>query len=215
MIRVGDEVVTTKKGERIPAIGGVRMRGRVVEVLGKKELGTLLYIVDFGNRNMLAMAGDEVSRVPTRVKKKNPAEKNPRYTYPAGSVLNAIRAGDRVTIRDRFGKERTGKAVMSGPHGWVLNMGGAHGTPGIATDENITKVKPGKAPRENPDLLVLTNPPPRGELMGKRVYKIEYQHAKDGKNYFHDFGSDVRMEALPDGSVRIYSTKGRPVWGEY
>lgn len=52
-----------------------------------------------------------------------------------------IRPGDRVTIVDRFGVERTGRAVMRGPHGWVLNMGGKHGTPGIATDENIVSVK--------------------------------------------------------------------------
>jgi hypothetical protein len=29
---------------------------------------------------------------------------------------------------------------MRGPHGWVLNLGGAHGTPGIADERNIVKV---------------------------------------------------------------------------
>lgn len=56
-------------------------------------------------------------------------------------LLDEMKAGDRVTIVDRFGKKRTGKAVMRGPAGWVLNMGGAHGTPDIATDENIYAVK--------------------------------------------------------------------------
>jgi hypothetical protein len=61
------------------------------------------------------------------------------------SFMHVIAPGDRVTIVDRFGQERTGRAVMRGPHGWVLNMGGAHGTPAIATDENITRVKtPGR-----------------------------------------------------------------------
>jgi hypothetical protein len=55
-----------------------------------------------------------------------------------------IRPGDRVTIVNRFGQERTGRAVMLGTYGWVLNMGGAHGTPAIATLENIVKVKAGK-----------------------------------------------------------------------
>src|SRR5208337_2565750 len=46
----------------------------------------------------------------------------------------------------RFGKERTGRAVMRSSHGgWVLNMGGAHGTPGLADDSNITSVKTPKA----------------------------------------------------------------------
>jgi hypothetical protein len=59
-------------------------------------------------------------------------------------LLEAIKRGDRVTIINRFGQERTGKAVMRGPAGWVLNMGGAHGTPAIATDDNVTRVKGGR-----------------------------------------------------------------------
>lgn len=51
-----------------------------------------------------------------------------------------ISPGDRVTIVDRFGKQHTGRAVMRGPHGWVLNMGGRYGTPAVATDETIVKV---------------------------------------------------------------------------
>lgn len=57
-------------------------------------------------------------------------------------LISVIRPGDRVTIVDRFGQQHTGRAVMRGPYGWVLNMGGRHGTPAIATDDNITFVKP-------------------------------------------------------------------------
>ena len=56
-------------------------------------------------------------------------------------LFDAISRGDRVTITNRFGQDRTGKAVMLGPGGWVLNMGGPHGTPGIATPDNVAKVK--------------------------------------------------------------------------
>ena len=56
-------------------------------------------------------------------------------------LFDLIGPRDRVTIVNRFGQERTGTAVMRGPAGWVLNMGGRHGTPGIATDDNVTKVK--------------------------------------------------------------------------
>ena len=59
-------------------------------------------------------------------------------------LVESIQAGDRVTIVDRFGTERTGRAVMRGPHGWVLNMGGRHGTPGIASADNVTRVRCGK-----------------------------------------------------------------------
>ena len=56
-------------------------------------------------------------------------------------LIDLIRAGDRVTIVNRFGQERTGRAVMPCiAGGWVLNMGGAHGTPGIANDENTVRV---------------------------------------------------------------------------
>ena len=67
----------------------------------------------------------------------------------AASVLNAIRPGDRVTILvpngiGRNGQEwktAKGRAVMRGPAGWVLNMGGPHGTPGIASETNLVSVK--------------------------------------------------------------------------
>lgn len=58
------------------------------------------------------------------------------------NLVDVIRRGDRVTIVNRFGQETTGRAVMRGPAGWVLNMGGTHGTPAIACDENIVRVRP-------------------------------------------------------------------------
>jgi hypothetical protein len=57
------------------------------------------------------------------------------------TILDAIKSGDRVTIVDRFGKHHTGRAVMRGPYGWVLNMGGRYGTPAVATNDTIVKVK--------------------------------------------------------------------------
>ena len=64
-------------------------------------------------------------------------------------LFDSIRFGDRVTIVNRFGQERTGKATIHNREAdlWVLNMGGPHGTPGIATRENVTRVKAG---RRNP-----------------------------------------------------------------
>lgn len=67
-------------------------------------------------------------------------------------LIDTIRAGDRVTILVSGGlgrtgiewKEATGRAVMPGPAGWILNMGGRYGTPGIATDENTVRVRKGR-----------------------------------------------------------------------
>lgn len=51
-----------------------------------------------------------------------------------------IKPGATVTIKTRNGCKVTGKAVFKGTHGWVLNLGGANGTPGIATARNTIKV---------------------------------------------------------------------------
>lgn len=59
----------------------------------------------------------------------------------AGEGFHDIKPGDRVTIKTPHGQEISGRAVMKGPAGWVLNLGGAHGRPGIATPENVVKVK--------------------------------------------------------------------------
>lgn len=64
-------------------------------------------------------------------------------------MLNSIQNGDRVTIlvpagMGRGGQEwteRSGRAVMrSAEGGWVLNMGGRDGTPGLVNERNIVKV---------------------------------------------------------------------------
>ena len=57
------------------------------------------------------------------------------------SIISAIRPGDRVTILTPQKQERTGRCVMAFPSHAVLNMGGNHGTPGVATDENVVLVK--------------------------------------------------------------------------
>ena len=56
-------------------------------------------------------------------------------------LIDAVRAGDRVTIITPHGSKLTGRAVMKGPAGWVLNLGGKYGTPGIASDENTISVR--------------------------------------------------------------------------
>lgn len=75
---------------------------------------------------------------------------NARHRSTNPDLYDAIRHGDRVTIVNRFGQQRTGRAVMRGPAGWVLNMGGPHGTPAIASPENVTRVK--KSNRAEPPI---------------------------------------------------------------
>ncbi len=64
-------------------------------------------------------------------------------------MYDRIRPGRRVTILVYSGisregpvyRPRTGRAVLLGPAGWVLNMGGRHGRPEIATPQNVMNVK--------------------------------------------------------------------------
>ena len=64
-------------------------------------------------------------------------------------LIDSIRAGDRVTIVTPHGSQLTGRAVMRSPAigGWVLNMGGRHGTPGLADDSNTCKVSKSRTSR--------------------------------------------------------------------
>lgn len=66
--------------------------------------------------------------------------------------------------------------------------------------------------RRNPELMMLGNP--GGGDFGAEVHRIEYRHAEDGRHYYHDFKNGVRMDAEPDGSVRL-SHPSRPVWAEF
>lgn len=65
-----------------------------------------------------------------------------RLARSNGSTMVAsIRPGSRVTILTPQGQQRTGRVVMScRAGGWVLNLGGRHGTPGIADESNIVAV---------------------------------------------------------------------------
>lgn len=64
--------------------------------------------------------------------------------------LATVRPGDRVTILLQNGigrhgpeyREATGRAVMpaAGALGWVLNLGGRYGRPGVATRENFVRI---------------------------------------------------------------------------
>jgi hypothetical protein len=69
-------------------------------------------------------------------------------------LFNQIKPQAMVAIVDRRGQVRQGRVVMHSSHGgWVLNMGGAHGTPGLVDARNCVFVagahlpKPGKAPQ--------------------------------------------------------------------
>jgi len=133
--------VDLQPGDKVEVVRKKRIQG--VEYFG--QTGTVKSVGMPGNPHEVSVAFDHPVHavlgpavVPADILKKVGSAEP---TANAESLYHSIRPGDRVTIVDRFGKEHTGRAVMKGPAGWVLNMGGPHGTPDIASPENITKVK--------------------------------------------------------------------------
>tara|TARA_B100000925_G_scaffold221591_1_gene170345 strand:+ start:349 stop:570 length:222 start_codon:yes stop_codon:yes gene_type:complete len=59
-------------------------------------------------------------------------------------MFKDIQVGDTVYFSTPHSKELKGKAVMKGPIGWVVNMGGRHGMPGVVTERNFIKIRKGK-----------------------------------------------------------------------
>jgi hypothetical protein len=135
-----------------------------------------------------------------------------------------IRVGSRVTIRmplrgrDTVAQERTGRAVMRGPYGWVLNMGGAHGTPGIATSENVARVLAPKGSahsdwrgtRSGYSIKLTGDPKMAGEYGSHSTIKAARVHAKHFAKHTPPHVT-VRivtfdMKKKPDGEVVIVET---------
>lgn len=69
-------------------------------------------------------------------------------------------------------------------------------------------------PRLNPPLEVWNENPPGG-VFGTSVYDLTYRHGDDEQDYVHEFGPDVELEALPDGSVLLSHRDGKPLWQEF
>lgn len=66
-------------------------------------------------------------------------------------MFKDIHIGDSVTMMTPQGQELRGKAVMKGPHGWVINIGGRFGTPKVVNENNFIKMRKGR--NRKPDFL--------------------------------------------------------------
>lgn len=66
-------------------------------------------------------------------------------------MFKEIQVGDSVTMSTPQGQEVRGKAVMKGPYGWVINIGGRFGTPKVVNENNFIKMRKGR--NRKPDFL--------------------------------------------------------------
>ncbi len=106
---------------------------------------------------------------------------NPKRKFKRKSRRNpfsAIQPGDRVVFmryagRGRNGpeyKRASGKAVMRGPHGWVLNTGGRHGTPAVV-DERAYVSGGTKKTKRNPNYRDMI--PTKYSALGRSFDSVE------------------------------------------
>jgi hypothetical protein len=153
----------------VTVTGQGRSRSFTGDARGRRVSDIALAAVRAVGGAVRAHAGHRANR-PTRAKARQmlhdrtargrPLTEKQRHYFGAVASGRAWRnpapigPGDRVTFVDPRGQTRTGRVVMPSPgYGWVLNMGGKHGTPAVVSEAMITKVV--KARGRNPKSTAL------------------------------------------------------------
>jgi len=97
------------------------------------------------NINSAHFAEADQAPVPVPPSAETPGDMGGPEPEPLSNPCDLIRAGDRVTILSPHGSRLSGRATMRNRQSgcWVLNLGGPHGTPGIADDDNIVAINRG------------------------------------------------------------------------
>jgi predicted nucleic acid-binding Zn-ribbon protein len=153
---------------------------------------------------------------------KNWSEEPTMESHDKLQLLKSIRPGDRVTIlvpagRGRNGqewKESTGRAVIVSEGHVALNMGGQHGTPGVATVENLVSVRHAKRGAEKIAQRLI----PGSELTPQMRKQVEnafiYRWTKDNqarvKTYLHYMGGECPKCDIRNPYVNEQSAEGHP-----
>lgn len=122
-----------------------------------------------------------------------------------------------MTRRRRYGK-RAGQFVREEMHRVGRSAHVRTSKQAIAVGLSRARRAGVRVPQGNPAVLVFGNPPQasrpwdRATIISQRAVAIEYDHVTDGEYYRHDFRQGVVVEALVDGSVRLYRPDGKPIW---
>jgi hypothetical protein len=121
------------------------------------------------------------------------------------SLFNKIRPGSRVTIVTPHGSKLTGRAVMKGPAGWVLNLGGLHGTPGIASEDNVIAVQGGRTSEDTRESKIASSVV-ANEVTNTMIEQIRSTYTKQIRALLKTFGVPFAMygvKKLDDDTVTI------------
>lgn len=148
------------------------------------------YLGRFENREK-AIRFLRTLKVPKRNPKRNPpkgkaAQKGKRWEAAYQQVLEIVRA-EHPRMGDADQQSLAGRTLAQ--------LVGAPGAGGTGTRQN---------------------PPNRAGVISRDVHEIKYRHAENGLDYFHPFTrNDVELIAMTDGTLRIRSRSGKPLWHNF
>jgi len=123
-------------------------------------------------------------------------------------ILDMIEAGTLTPEQAANIKEATGPAPGLDILGGLAQVGGV----GALIIVALALLFLARRWRGNPDLLTFHDNP--GGVWSHRVYDLRYVHDDDGENYIHEFKPGVRLQGLPDGSVRLFHPRRR-LWEDF
>ena len=115
---------------------------------------------------------------------------DPSDAFGMENLWNSIGPGDTVTIVTPHGQQLKGRAVMRNrtqPF-WVLNMGGPHGTPGLASPENTIGVRKARQTKPKPDSNTLAS------TAAKRYKKRPPSHVGKMEGAYNAPGATNKMD---------------------
>jgi hypothetical protein len=123
-----------------------------------------------------------------------------------GKGYDDIGPGDHVKFNhplrgsDKVPQQGKGKVVMKGPAGWVVNMGGKHGTPGIVSKDNyVSHRKAVKKMTENQMIDSMTedeSPKPAVDPKKQAARKRANENRKERESVMRDMGLKKAKGAL-------------------
>lgn len=125
-------------------------------------------------------------------------------------ILDSIKAGTLTPEQAQAIATATGPKPSTDILGSLADIGGV----GVLVILAVALLVFARNWRPNPDLLVFRENPTDPDIWSHRVYDLRYRHDEDGADYVHNFRPGVRMEALQDGSVRLFHANRR-LWRDF
>ena len=145
------------------------------------------------------------------------------FAHPGGSIVGghvfetleaARRRGKRISAARR--RALVVRDLETGAE-HVLELARPSSSSSRATVATVTGAVPHAHRKRNPPLPVRTFTGKSGHLVSEHVLALEYKHAASVQRtpYRHDFGGEVELWALRDGSLLLRGGHGQRLWEDF